>query len=261
MGDIRLSGVEQVVDMNPVYLVTGGTSGIGEAVVRKIMEETEGCGATVLVTYAHNDDAAAVLRESFPSCEQSRLHFFKVDLSQRENILHLVGEIKKLTKHLEGAVLNVGVGTYKPFSEYSFEDWDRVIETNLTIPVFTIQSFLVEGLLDGSSVLLVGSLAGSIPYSSSVAYGISKAGLLFAARTLVKELEHTGSRINAVAPGFIETRWQDGRSEESRNRINAKIAAHRFGLPGEVADAVYSTMVNSYINGTILNIDGGYGYF
>ena len=145
--------------------------------------------------------------------------------------------------------------------EYCFEDWDRVIESNLTIPVFLVQK-LYNGLLNkNASIIFMGSLAGIIPYSSSLVYGVSKAGLLFAVKALVKEVEPLRVRINGIAPGFIETRWQSGRSQESYNRINAKIAAHRFGEPEEVAQACIALLKNTYINGTILNVDGGYGYF
>lgn len=247
--------------MSKNYLITGGTSGIGEAIVRKIISDPISDVGELIVTYGHDDDAALALKGSLSSFEQKKLRLIKVDLSSRENLDEFVAEIKGSTLNLAGVVLNVGIGTYKPFFDYCYEDWDRVIETNLTIPVFMIQKMIREGLLHGSSVVLMGSLSGSIPYSSSVAYGISKAGLLFAAKTLVKELERFESRINAIAPGFIETRWQDGRSDESRSRINQKIALHRFGNPSEVADAVHSVMMNPYINGSILNVDGGYNYF
>ena len=102
---------------------------------------------------------------------------------------------------------------------------------------------------------------GQVPHSSSLVYSISKAGLSFASKLLVKEFEPLGVRINALAPGFIETRWQDGRSQESRDRINAKIALHRFGSPSEVADAAIFLLENTYMNGSIVTIDGGYNYF
>lgn len=247
--------------MAKTYLITGGTSGIGEAVVRKLLNESCDACDKVIVTYGHNEDVACALKQSLSESDQKKLYLVKLDLSDRSNIDAFVLNVANISHHIDGLVLNIGVGTYKPFIEYEFEDWDRVIETNLTIPVFLIQRLKKGDFFDGSSIVLMGSLSGVIPYSSSVVYGISKAGLLFAAKTLVKELEDSGSRINAIAPGFIETRWQDGRSDESRERINRKIAVHRFGLPSEVADATYAVLSNPYINGTVLNVDGGYDYF
>lgn len=246
--------------MSKTYLVTGGTAGIGRAIVSSLMRETSACDK-ILVSYGHDDNAARELLLDLDEKDRSRIALIKSDLSDRENLDGFIQSIASFSDHLDAAVLNVGVGTYKRFLEYELGDWDRVLETNLTIPVFLLQKLMSGGFLEGSSILLMGSLAGILPYSSSVAYGVSKAGLIFAAKTLVKELEAYGSRINAIAPGFVDTKWQDGRSEESYTRINGKIALHRFGLPSEVADIALSVMRNKYMNGSVVSIDGGYAYF
>lgn len=239
-------------------LITGATAGIGAAIARQIAKDSQP-GDTLIASYGHNDEAAKLLASEL-SPYSLNVITIKADLSDRNNLSRFVEEISELVDGFDQVVLNIGVGTYKPFVEYSFEDWDRVIESNLTIPVFLVQK-LYDGLLNkNASIVFMGSLAGVIPYSSSLAYGVSKAGLLFAAKALVKEVEPLGVRINGIAPGFIETRWQAGRSQESYDRINAKIAAHRFGEPEEVAQACIALLRNTYINGTILNVDGGYGY-
>lgn len=81
------------------------------------------------------------------------------------------------------------------------------------------------------------------------------------AKALVKELEPIGARVNAMAPGFIETAWQKDRTKESYERVNKKIALHRFGFPNEVADMAYAVLMNSYMNRTVIDIHGGYDYF
>ena len=84
---------------------------------------------------------------------------------------------------------------------------------------------------------------------------------MFMARDLVKVFDEQKVSVNAIAPGFIETRWQDNRSDESRDRINRKIAAHRFGTPEEVAELCYTVLSNDYLNGSIYDVHGGYDYF
>lgn len=246
--------------MSKTYLITGGTSGIGEAIALRLIREASVCDK-VLVSYGHNDVVAQEFLAGLSEGERRKVTLIKSDLSSRGNLVGFVETVASLSSHIDAAVLNIGVGTYKPFLDYEFGDWDRVLETNLTIPVFLIQKLLAGDFLKDSSILLMGSLSGILPYSSSIAYGVSKAGVLFAARTLVKELEACGSRINAIAPGFVDTRWQDGRSEESFAQINGKIALHRFGLPSEVADIALSVMRNEYMNGSVVSIDGGYSYF
>ena len=247
-------------DMSQTSLVTGGTSGIGWAVARKLLAASTDPADRIIINYGHDDSAAQSCIASFSVDQQAKVVLVKADLSQRDTLSGFVTQISSITSHIDYLVLNTGVGTYKPFFDYSFEDWDQIIETNLTIPVFLAQQ-LRPLLAENASIVFTGSYAGIVPYSTSLAYGVSKAGLLFAAKALVKEFEDKAVRVNAVAPGFVETPWQEGRSQESRDRINAKIALHRFGAPEEVAEAVYALLTNTYINGSVLEIHGGYGYF
>ena len=99
------------------------------------------------------------------------------------------------------------------------------------------------------------------PHGMVLAYGVTKSAVHALCKNLVKEFEGTGTTVNAVVPGFVETPWQKGRSQESYDRINRKINLHRFAQPDEVAKLVYDTMTNDFINGTLLEISGGYEYF
>ena len=148
----------------------------------------------------------------------------------------------------------------KPFGEYTFEEWNSVLNTNLTVPAFAVRDFLPV-LREGGSVLLMGSYAGRQAYSSSLVYGVSKAGVHFLARSLVKELEPKQIRVNAIAPGFTRTPWHDGRTQESYERIEKKIALHRFAEPMEIAGMALEILSNSYMNGSVVDIHGGYDFF
>ncbi len=243
------------------FIITGGTSGIGKAIVQSILLDSDDAADTIIVNYGHNDENAQAFLSSLAQDDRAKVMPIKADLGRRSGLADFVAQLnKRISGAIDALILNVGVGDYKPFPEYTYEDWDRVIETNLTLPIFLVQR-LKPKLAQNGSLIFVGSYAGVVPYSSSLVYGVSKAGLLFATKALVKELEDTGTRVNAVAPGFIETAWQEGRSEESRERITAKIALHRFGMPEEVAKAVRALLDNEYINGSVLEVHGGYGYF
>ncbi len=246
--------------MSKTYLITGGTSGIGKAVACKMLECSDP-EDTVIVTYGHNDSAAEEFIADVNKKNRDRVRMIKSDLSVRRNIDAFITELHDISACIDYAVFNIGIGTNKPFIDYDFEDWDKVLETNLTIPVFLIQRLMRESLIKDSSIVLTGSLVGLYPHGSSVAYGISKAGLMFVAKSLIKELEAFRTRINAVAPGFTKTPWHDKRSEESFARINRKIAAHRFGKPEEIADMIVAILHNGYMNGSIVTVDGGYDYF
>ena len=89
----------------------------------------------------------------------------------------------------------------------------------------------------------------------------TKSAIHFLTKSLVKELEPKQIRVNAIAPGFIETSWHKNRTPESYERINRKIALHRFGEISEVADMAYEVLKNGYMNGSVVDIHGGYDYF
>ena len=116
-------------------------------------------------------------------------------------------------------------------------------------------------MVEGGSVLFTGSYAGQQAYSSSLVYGVTKAAIHFLTKSLVKEFEPKGITVNAIAPGFIETPWHSARTQESYDRINRKIALHRFGTVEEVADMAYAVLSNGYMNGSVVDIHGGYDYF
>ena len=116
-------------------------------------------------------------------------------------------------------------------------------------------------MTEGGSVLFMGSYAGRQAYSSSVVYGVTKAAIHFLTKSLVKEFEPKGITVNAIAPGFIQTPWHENRTQESYDRINRKIALHRFGEIKDVADMAYSILTNHYMNGSIVDLHGGYDYF
>lgn len=244
--------------MNKVIVITSGTSGIGRCIIKKIVKETQ--IEKIFINYGHNDNSVEELKMELPKEILKRLYFIKADMSNEQGLNTFLAEIKKNTERIDWLICNTGIGTYQKFSEYTIELWNYIMNTNVTIPTFLIKS-LKDMFNENGKILFMSSYAGIMPYSSSVVYGVSKAAVCFLAKTLVKEFEDKKICINAIAPGFIETKWQTGRSDESRERINAKIACHRFGKPEEVGKLVYDVLTNDYINGTTIEITGGYNYF
>ena len=246
--------------MSKVSVITGGTSGIGRAVVLKILKESECAEDRVFVVYGHNDQLAEDLKKQADEEDRDKIILVRADLSGYEGIDTVVEAIQKHAGSIDWLVLNTGIGTYASFDEYTPEVWEHVMRTNVNVPVFLVKA-LQPMMKEQGSILFMGSHAGQATYSSSLVYSTSKAAVMFAARSMVKIFAERGIRVNAVAPGFIETRWQDNRSEESYDRINKKIAMHRFGEPSEVADLCYHILTNQYLNGSIYDIHGGYDYF
>ena len=245
--------------MSNVSVITGGTSGIGRAIVLRIIEEAEP-GDKIYINYGHSDEAAAALLDALPRERRDMAELIKADLSDYDAMYRFAETLRSRTDHVDWLVLNTGVGTYASFDDYTSELWDRVMRTNVSVPALLVQQ-LKPLMAENGSIVFMGSHAGQMPYSRSVVYSVSKAAVMFLAKSLVKIFDEQRVRVNAIAPGFIETRWQKDRTAERCDRINRKIAAHRFGTPAEVAELCYTLLTNEYLNGSIYDIHGGYDYF
>lgn len=245
--------------MGKVTVITGGTSGIGRGIAEKILAESA-AEDRIFVTYGHNEDKAQAFLENLPLEKRSQMILMKADMSSYEDMLDFVAELKDQADHIDWLVSNAGVSTYAKYEDYTFEEWTRIVNTNLSVPVFMVKE-LRPMMSEGGSILFTGSYAGQQAYSSSLVYGVTKAAIHFLAKSLVKEFEPKGITVNAIAPGFIETPWHSARTQESYDRINKKIALHRFGTVEEVADMAFAVLGNGYMNGSVVDIHGGYDFF
>lgn len=236
-------------------LITGGTKGIGKAIGKTLLEK----GYSIILNYAFDDKNANEVLKEFSIKHPGKVFLIKANLSSTNAIDSFYQNLLKITSKLDILVLNAGITDRTNFLEIKEDIWDRVIKTNITVPFFLIQKFVNIMPVD-SSIVFTGSLMGIIPHSVSLSYGVTKAAVHSLVKNLVKFLSPFKIRINALAPGFVETAWQTKKSPEIRQRIENKIGLKRFGSPEEVADACWFLIHNTYINGEILIIDGGYNF-
>ncbi len=245
--------------MSKVTIITGGTSGIGRGIAEKILANSA-ADDIIYVSFGHNQKQAEEFFHAQSEADQQKLRLIQADMSSYDQMMNFVTQIKKETDHVDWLVNNVGISTYAKYEDYTFEEWSKIVNTNLSVPVFLVKE-LRPIISEGGSILFTGSYAGQQAYSSSLVYGVTKSAIHFLTKSLVKELEPKQIRVNAIAPGFIETSWHKNRTPESYERINRKIALHRFGEISEVADMAYEILKNGYMNGSIVDIHGGYDYF
>ena len=245
--------------MGKITVITGGTSGIGRGIAEKILAESAKADR-IFVTYGHDEKKALSFQESLPEEKRSQVILMKADMSSYDEMMVFVEALKKQADHIDWLVSNAGISTYAKYEDYTFNEWTKIVNTNLSVPVFLVKE-LRPIMNEGGSILFTGSYAGQQAYSSSLVYGVTKSAIHFLTKSLVKELEPKQIRVNAIAPGFIETSWHKNRTPESYERINRKIALHRFGEISEVADMAYEVLKNGYMNGSVVDIHGGYDYF
>lgn len=236
-------------------VVTGSTKGIGKAVGISLLKE----GYHVIFNYASSEDTAAALDSELTKFYQNQYDIIKADLSTIEGVTEFANKITENHKEIHCLILNNGATSRKSLDEITPDEWNKVLSTNLTAPLFLIQK-LNPYLQQDGRVIFIGSLMGKYPHSLSISYGVSKAGVHMMAKYLVKEFASRKITVNVIVPGFVDTPWQKGKPAEIRKSIESKVALERFALPEEIAALCLSVINNGYINGAELVIDGGYCY-
>ena len=154
-------------------------------------------------------------------------------------------------------VFNVGATCRKPFQDIEYKDWQNIMDTNVSIPFYLAQQ-LYQSIREDGNLIFIGSAMSLKPHATSIPYGVSKAAINMMAQCLAREFASKKVRVNVICPGFIDTEWQKEKPAWLRSKIEHKTALNRFGTPEEVAQLCLSVCQNSYINGAIISIDGGY---
>ena len=241
--------------MMNIVLVPGGTKGIGKAIVLKYLHQ--GCYA--IITYSSDDETAELFQRELDVNYKDKYEIIKADLSKIEEVKIMCNIIRCKYRKIDYLILNAGVTNRNSFSDMTIDEWNYVINVNLTMPFFIVQS-LVDCIIKGGSILFIGAVMGIYPHAISIPYAVSKAGVHMLSRQLVKHLAPYKITVNTIAPGFVDTPWQKSKPLEQRIRIENKIALKRFALPEEIAQLCWDISQNAYINGSLLEIDGGYCY-
>lgn len=235
-------------------VITGSTKGVGRAIGLELLSQD----CKVVFNYSRDEESARKLHTDLERRgHQDRALVVKADLSRIEGIGRLLAEADGYLDSLDYLILNAGTTWRGSLQELQPEEWERVLSTNLTVPLFLTQA-LAPRMTKGGCILFIGAVMGQYPHALSIPYGTSKAAVHYLTRSLVKEFAPRKVRVNCLCPGFVETPWQADKPAEIRASIESKIALHRFADPEEVAQMAVSILGNSYMNGSIVNIDGGY---
>ena len=241
--------------MSKYALITGGTKGIGFSVA-KCLGKT---GYNLLLTYGTDTITAqhsCTLLHDECNVDVTAL---QADNSDKKAIDVISHHIENRGIKIDVIVFNAGITCRDNFEDIKYEDWDKVFSANVHFPVFLLQR-LINDINDGGSVVFTGSLMGILPHAMSLSYGVTKAAIHSLVKNLVKFLAPYNIRVNAVAPGFVDTGWQKNKPAGIRESIENKISLGRFCNPDELAGVYKLLIENSYLNGEIIIADGGYSY-
>jgi 3-oxoacyl-[acyl-carrier protein] reductase len=238
-------------------LVTGGTRGIGRAVVLGLAA----AGANVVTCYRNDGEHVESLsRELKATAGEHRV--IRADVTDPEAVDRLLSEVESGYGRLHAVVSNAGVISHVPFAELPLEEWHRVIDSHLTGTFLVVQRSL--RLLDeGASIVMVGSRVATVGLPLRSHYTAAKAGLVGLARSLSKELGKRGIRVNVIEPGVIETEEAAKLPPEKyaalQQRYRELTAIGRLGTPAEVADVALFLVgdLSRYVTGASIAVDGG----
>lgn len=241
--------------MEKYAFITGGTKGIGKAVAECLAK----AGYQLILTFASDVQRADEVRMELARQYGISVQVLQADSSDMNSIETIAAYLENKKIRLEALVLNAGLTCRDAFEKMQFADWQRVFTANVHFPVFLLQR-IVGYINEGGSVVFTGSLMAIEPHSVSLAYGVTKSAVHSLIKNLVKFLVPYEVRVNGVAPGFVDTEWQNNKPAEIRQNIERKVSLGRFCEPEEVAEVYRMLIENKYFNGEIVVVDGGYSY-
>jgi 3-oxoacyl-[acyl-carrier protein] reductase len=238
------------VDERPVALVTGGGTGIGSACCRALAAE----GFRVGVHYRSSAESAAKV-----AAELDGAFTIQGDISDAEQIDTLIKNLKSEAGRVDVLVNNAGLNINAPMLTMKLEDYDAVAglaRGTWYLTKMILRRFMLRG--GSGRIVNISSVVGHTGNAGQIPYTMVKAGLDAFTKSLTQELAGREILVNSVAPGFIDTEMTDELDDGLKDSILARIPQGRMGRADEIADVVaYLATRGSYINGTVLHVNGG----
>ncbi len=236
-------------------IVTGGSRGIGEGIVRRLAAE----GASVYGTYNSGAERAQVLADEL-SASGLTVRFIQADVTSEQSVKDLIESVIKESGRVDILVNNAGITKDTLMMRMSEKDWDDVMNANLK-GAFLCSKAVCRPMMSQRSgrIINIASVVGITGNAGQANYAASKAGLIGFTKSLAKEFASRNILVNCVAPGYVETDMTLKLSEEQRAGFLNVIPLKRAGSVDEIASAVafFASSASSYITGQILSVDGG----
>ena len=235
-----------------IILITGANRGIGHNILKKIAT----CGYTVIGT-SRSKDGADLITETLKDFMGKGI---VMDVTNQESINTSVSQIKDDYGLIYGLVNNAGITNDNLLMRMSDEQWNTVIETNLT-SLYRVTKSVVKDMMKARTgrIINIGSIVGMMGNAGQSNYSATKSGLLGFTKSLAREVSSRNINVNAISPGFIDTDMTRALSEEQIEALTKNIPLGRIASPDEVSSVVAFLLSDdsSYITGENINVNGG----
>lgn len=240
--------------VHKAVLVTGGSRGIGAEIVKMLAKENY----SIVLNYNHSEKQAIQIQEELQK-QGKQIAIFQADVSKREAVKKLIQFTINTFGTIDVLINNAGIAQEKLFTDITDDDWNTMLNTNLNSVFYCTQEALPEMIRKKEGCIInISSIWGITGSSCEVAYSTAKAGINGMTKALAKELGPSNIRVNAIAPGIIDTSMNEYLTKEEKQVIEQEIPLEKVGKTIDIARCVKWLMEDEYTTGQIISINGGW---
>ena len=235
-------------------LITGASRGIGRAVAIEFAKNKHN-----IIICAKSDLEGLQKTRQLIENEGVSCYTGLCDVTNEESVKNFISDSAKTIGQTDILINNAGISYIGLLQDMSLDDWNKILNTNLT-SAFLMSKYVIPEMLKKQSghIINISSVWGNIGASMEVAYSASKGGINSFTKALAKELAPSNISVNAISPGFIDTDMNKVFEKDELDAIFEEIPMGRAGKPSEVAKLIYKIAMSDYITGQIITIDGGW---
>ncbi len=239
-----------------IAIVSGASKGIGRAISKKLIDN----GISVALISRQDENGLKEVAD-YAGQKNIKTKYYLADVSDYNKIEEVYGDIIMEFGKVDILVNNAGISLYKLFNDCDEKDFDKIVGTNIK-GVFNLSRLVSDDMIREKSgnIINISSIWGQSGSSMEVLYSMTKGAVNIFTKALAKELAPSGIRVNAIAPGVVDTSMNDLFDSEDKKSLMEEIPMGRFASPEEIADLTLflSSEKSSYISGQIITIDGAF---